>query len=243
MKVHLLWKKEEIDPSQITEDKLAVLFDVLLATSTITTCLAYGANQVIPFMNAQEAHAAKEGWNDQNDICIAGEYNGQTLSGMLAPTPLALRDQVKEKTVLLSTTNGTVAIRKAAQANKVYIASLLNSKAVADAVIQKYNGETILVICSGSGDQFNMEDFYGAGCFIHQLVTAAEEAVDLSDSALAASIFYQNTSNQAESILSAAKVGRKMLAYGLGDDLHYISQINFLDVVPQLVGRERIKLR
>src|SRR5699024_7433157 len=102
----------------MNEDKIAVVFDVLLATSSITTCLAYGAKNVIPACEWAEALQEAKKFRPK-EICLVGEYNGITIDGFLDPMPLGLQEQVNGKTVVLATTNGTVAIRKSASAKEV----------------------------------------------------------------------------------------------------------------------------
>ncbi|WP_199794690.1 2-phosphosulfolactate phosphatase [Lentibacillus sp. Marseille-P4043] len=237
MKIHLLLKKEEVDTVQMDENKIAVVFDVLLATSTITACLDYGARQVIPVMD--EAEALKEAKNfSQEDISLVGEYDGKTIDGFLDPAPLALKEHVAAKTVVLSTTNGTVAIRKAASAKEVYIASLLNGRAVSKQIADMYDNETIIVVCSGSKNQFCLEDFYGAGYFIDQLVNAYGGQIDLTDSALTAKLFYENVSDQA--VLRDSRVGKMLENYGFEDDIAYVNQRGILSVIPRLVDGKTI---
>src|SRR6266403_706359 len=43
--------------------------------------------------------------------------------------------------------------------------------------------ETVLLVCSGSGANFNFEDFYGAGCFVERFADRLGPAGDLSDAA------------------------------------------------------------
>ncbi|AXI10228.1 2-phosphosulfolactate phosphatase [Oceanobacillus zhaokaii] len=242
MKIHLLLKKEEIDTVQMNEDKIAVVFDVLLATSTITSCLDYGAKQVIPVMDEAEAVLTARDYL-QEDIVLVGEYNGITIDGFLNPAPSSLKNQVKDKTVILSTTNGTVAIRKSATAKQVYIASLLNSVAVSKRIIEIYDGETIVVVCSGSSNQFCVEDFYGAGYFIEQLVKEyGVNNVDLTDSSMAAKLFYENTSEDGLSVLSDSRVGRMLNTYNLQDDLTYVSQKGILTIIPILLDGRTVVL-
>ena len=242
VKIHLLWKKEEIDAVQMNEDKLAIVFDVLLATSSITTCLAYGAKDVIPVLDGAEALQEAKKFRPE-EICLVGEYNGITIDGFLDPMPLGLQKQVNGKTVVLSTTNGTVAIRNSADAKEVYIASLLNGEAVAQKLLETYEDETIIVVCSGSQNQFCIEDFYGAGYFINQLVDAyGTEKVDLTDSALAAKYFYKRSEDQAVKILSESRVGKMIANYGCHDDVVYVSQQGILSVVPKLVdGKVKVE--
>ena len=71
--------------------------------------------------------------------------------------------------LIYSTTNGTVAIKNSINAKKIYVGSLLNAKATIDDLINNYNEETILIICSGSIGRPNLEDTFGAGYFINLL--------------------------------------------------------------------------
>ncbi|MEW9677461.1 2-phosphosulfolactate phosphatase [Lentibacillus sp. L22] len=232
MKIHVLLKKEEIDSIKMDDSKIAVVFDVLLATSTITACLDYGAKQVIPVMDGAEAlREAKKFPADE--VALVGEYNGITIDGFLDPTPLGLKGEVMDKTVVLSTTNGTVAIKKAASAKKVYIASILNGKAVSKEIVNQDQDETIMVVCSGSKDRFCIEDFYGAGYFINQLIYENDSPVDLTDSALAAKLFYENTKSL--NVLHDSRVGRALEAYDCLEDITFVNQEGILPVIPHLL--------
>ena len=51
-KIHVLTQKEAIDPLKI-KNCVVVVFDVLLATTTITTLLQHGAKKIIPVLNAE----------------------------------------------------------------------------------------------------------------------------------------------------------------------------------------------
>ncbi|RBN37955.1 2-phosphosulfolactate phosphatase, partial [Priestia megaterium] len=53
-KVHVILKKEELLAKKL-EGKTVVIFDVLLATSTIAAALQQGAIEVIPVKNEEEA--------------------------------------------------------------------------------------------------------------------------------------------------------------------------------------------
>ena len=238
MRVHLLFKKEELDEAKLDKTKTVVVFDVLLATSTISACLSFGARSVIPTADEKEARDIAENL-PSDEYCMAGEWNGLPIVGFSYPLPLALKDKVADKTLILRTTNGTVAIRKAAAARKVWIASLLNSPAVAKKVFDEYEDETILLTCAGSANQFCLEDFYGAGYFLSELIQLAEEnAVQLTDSALAAKLFYNSQKDQNEPLLAQTQVGRAMLEMDVDDDLHFVSQKGVLDVAPYLSGQE-----
>lgn len=237
-KLHLLLKKEEIDGVKMQGDKTAVIFDVLLATSTISACFLHGATKVIPVMNGDEAkkEAAR---HPTGSFCLVGEYNGKTIEGFLDPNPLGLKEQIAGKTVVLSTTNGTVAIRKAAAAKRVYTASLLNGEAAARKIVNDHQDETIIAVCSGSGGEFCMEDFYGAGYFIDCLMNTTDHW-ELTDSAKAARIFYETNQEQAAAILKASRVGTMLIRYGFEEEIDFLAELGKATAVPWLKGNELV---
>ena len=60
-KVHVLYRKEELDHERL-EGKVAIVLDVLFATSTIITALANGATEVIPTLDEAGARAGRYGF-------------------------------------------------------------------------------------------------------------------------------------------------------------------------------------
>ncbi|NCU16980.1 2-phosphosulfolactate phosphatase [Pallidibacillus pasinlerensis] len=231
-KIHVLLKKEELELEKINNEKIVVVFDILLATSTITTLLAHGANEVIPVLNFEEAISEEKQRNDEN-ILKVGEYRGKPIDGFLYPYPRSLKEQVNGKTIILSTTNGTVAIKKAARAKKIYAASLLNAKAVAEKILDTYAGETILLVCAGSFGRFNIEDFYGAGFFI-ECLQQLHKNWELTDAALTAHLIFKNNIHQGNVILKKSRVGQKIIDLGFEHEIDFIAQKNRYDVVPVL---------
>lgn len=233
-KCHLLMKKEDIDERQL-DGKIAVVFDVLLATSTITAALFEGAREVIPVLDGE--HALKEAESRKDDrYILAGEYEGLTIDGFLSPSPLQLKEKVKDQTMILATTNGTVAIHQAMAAKKVYVASMLNGDAVAEEIKKNHPDETVVLICSGSAGRFNLEDFYGAGYFIDCLVARAGDDTDLTDAARTALYFYRGNSDDPAEMLAQSKVGKMLSRFGFREDIRFVSQRGIFPVVPYLNG-------
>ncbi len=233
-------KKEEINHEKIDDTKIAVVLDILMATTSITAALAEGAECVVPVLNESEAKSEKKKYDDE-EVCLAGEDGGLVIDGFLNPVPTSLCQHVSGRKLILSTTNGTIAIRGAAKAKTTYAASLLNGAAVAEDIVNHYNGETILIICSGSSNQFCLEDFYGAGYFIEELTKITDkDQLELTDSANSAALFYNAFSNQAESILNQSKVGQMLVKAGFEKDIEFTCKKNTVDLVPKLRGQRII---
>jgi 2-phosphosulfolactate phosphatase len=183
-RIHVLTKKEELDTVRVP-GKVVVVLDILFATTTMVTALAHGATEVLPVLDEAAARTQAASL-PAGSFVLAGELYAQTLPGFAHPAPLALlRHGVKGKSLVYSTTNGTVAMAQCAGAARVYCGSLLNVGAIVSRVLRDHARETVLILCSGSGNNFNLEDFYGAGCFVERFAAALGAAADLSDGARA----------------------------------------------------------
>lgn len=232
-------RKEEIDEAKIKEgNKVAVVLDVLLATTTITSALHEGATEVIPVMNYLEALEAAMEYED-GEYILAAEDKGKPIEGFLYPSPKIIKEKVKGKALILSTTNGTVALKKASEAKRTYVSCLLNNPAVAQK-LRKSSWDTLLVICSGTSGEVNLEDFYGAGHFISCLLEQDGEEVQLTDAARASLLFYKGNSNQAYEILRSSHVGQLFEKYNFLDELIFASQKGSLPIIPVLKGKKVI---
>jgi 2-phosphosulfolactate phosphatase len=234
MKLHVLAKKEELDGQRLP-GKVVIVVDVLFATTSIAAALAHGAAEVIPTLDGDAARAAAAA-RPPGSFVLAGEYGAETLPGFSHPTPLSLLGEpLSGRALVYSTTNGTVAIHKAAGASRVYAASLCNGAAVVEHVIARAEGETVLVVCSGSVDAFNLEDFYGAGHLVSHF-TRRRPGWELTDTALAAAILHDGS--DALACLSRSRVGRMMRDRGLEREVEWAAREDHLAVVPELrMGR------
>ncbi len=229
--IHVLLKKEELDGRRLP-GTIVIVVDVLFATSSIAVALASGATEVVPALDREDALAEAAG-RAPGSFVLAGELDARRLPGFALPTPLALQQEpLAGRTLIYSTTNGTVAIRRAAAASRVYGAALLNGEAVVEHVARTWSGETVLIACAGSTDAFNLEDFYAAGYLVSLFARRAGASPSLSDAARAARILHDR--GDALECLSQGRVGRLMREYGLEREVAFASQKGTLEVVPEL---------
>lgn len=236
MKIHVLLKKEELDAQRLP-GKTVVVLDILFATSSIVAAMAHGAAEVIPTLDgaAAQAEAAR---HPAGTCVLSGELNADTLPGFVHPTPLALlAENLEGKTLVYSTTNGTVAVNKAREADHVYAAALLNGEAVVAHIAEQHADETVLIVCSGSADNFNLEDFYGAG-YLVSLFARQDQEHEFTDAALAAMLLHEK--NEAGECLRRARVGRMMLERRLDREVDFAAQKSLYDVVPRLDGKRLV---
>jgi 2-phosphosulfolactate phosphatase len=231
-KVHVLFRRQDIDMVKL-EGKVVVVLDVLFATSTMIAALGHGASCIIPALN--EADARQVGQTlPPNSYVFSGELFADTINGFAPPTPLALVEQkVEGKIVVYATTNGTVALKESAGGNHVYAGALLNAPAVVAHIAATHPQATIVIVCSGSMGNPNLEDTYGAGYFVDLIARVLGENRDFSDAAVAARAVFR--SEAAESMLLRSRVGQLMQQRGLTHEVRYAAQLGILDVVPKLL--------
>ena len=106
-----------------------VVFDVLRATSTMALALSNGEEAIIPVAGIAEALRLRE---EQPAMLLAGERDGVRIPASLAggvdfdlgnsPREFT-RDKVQGKTIVMTTTNGTRALRACAGARRVRYAA------------------------------------------------------------------------------------------------------------------------
>jgi 2-phosphosulfolactate phosphatase len=219
--------------------KVVVVLDILFATTTMVTALAHGATEVLPVLDEAAARACGRGLS-QGSCVLAGELYAETIPGFAHPAPLSLLEHgVKGKSLIYCTTNGTVAMTQCAGAARVYCGSLLNARAIVEHVVAAHPRETVLVVCSGSGNNFNFEDFYGAGYFVERFAEALGDAADFSDAAKAALLVYRTA--RAPHALLDCRVGRMMVSKGLAHEVEFACRFDALPVIPVLEqGRLRL---
>jgi 2-phosphosulfolactate phosphatase len=231
-KIHVLTRKEELDSVRVP-GKVVIVLDIIFATTTMVTALAHGAKEIIPVLDEKAARACAV---DLPGCVLSGELYAETLAGFAHPAPLALvAHGIQGKSVVYSTTNGTVAMAQASAAARVYCGALLNARRLVEHILAHHPRETVLILCSGSGGNFNFEDFYGAGYFVECFLPHVS---DLSDAAKAALALYRHA--EAPQALLDCRVGRMMMERGLAHEVEFACRRDALPVVPVL---ERGRLR
>ena len=230
-KVHVLTRKEELDTVRVA-GKVVVVLDILFATTTMVTALAHGATEVHPVLDEKAARDCCTGFSEGSYV-LSGELMAETIAGFAHPAPLALLEHgVRGKTLVYCTTNGTVTMTRAAGAARLYCGALLNVQRLVDHIVTEHARETVLIVCSGSANNFNLEDFCGAGAFVARFAERLGEAADFSDAARAALGYYRQA--RLPDALLECRVGRAMQRRGLAREVEYAAKEDALPVVPVL---------
>ncbi len=148
--------------------KSAVIIDVLRAASSMVTAISNGARKIIP-VGDMEAAVKIAQTMEANDYLLCGEQNGQKIEGFhLGNSPLEYTPEVvSDKTLIINTTNGTKAIKKAALANRMYVGCFLNQQSILKAL--EDHDDDVVLVCSGWQGKLSLEDTLFAGSIIDSL--------------------------------------------------------------------------
>ena len=135
---------------------VVVIIDVFRATSTIAAALHNGAKCVIPVDEVAKAIEISK----QIDGIAAGERDGKLAEGLQhGNSPLEYsKDFIKDKTLVLTTTNGTKLLQMALdnKASTIITGSFPNLSAVCTFLINE--NKNVVLGCAGWKDRFNLED-------------------------------------------------------------------------------------
>ena len=179
--INILLTQSLVQDDLTLKDKNVIILDVLRATSTIAVALTNGAKEIIPTENIATAVRVAKG--SKNSI-LCGERNGKIVDGFnLGNSPLEYTSEViKDKSMIFSTTNGTLAIMKSKFTKLCLMCSFVNMSAIVDYV--NSIDEDFTIICSGKLNDFCLEDAVCAGMLLNKL--NAGKNIEFKDSEIAA---------------------------------------------------------
>ena len=222
MRIHV-----SFTPFEPVDAPLAVVIDVLRATSTITQALASGYELVICCTEIEDARSLAA---EHSPAVLGGERKCSPIPGFdFGNSPREYVGAPAAPTLVLSTTNGTrLLVTAAAHAERVLVASLLNLEALIEAV-RADGADELDILCAGSRGELCLDDAYVAGRIAEQLDG------DHTDSANAA-IRLAKSFASAEDGLRVSQSARNIVAAGLEDDIAYCARESVLSVVPRLIG-------
>lgn len=225
------------------QGRVVLVIDVLRASTSVAVALANGARAVIPFESSDEViDRAKQ--FERSDVRLAGERKMHMIPGFdLGNSPREFtRDAVEGMTVLMTTTNGTVALVGLQGARDVVVASYVNYSAVSAMIRAAARGATDLaIVCAGRDRLFALEDAACAGRFARG-VTRRLANVRLNDAAQACCLIDKRYGDQLDRLFEDAEHGRALSEAGFAEDLILSAQVDAYPVIPIYQDRQITKL-
>lgn len=228
MKIKVVSTAQEINAT-MTRGQTVVVIDVLRATSVIVTALANGAAAVWPVLSVEEAFAKYQ--NFPADMALLGGERG----GVIIPgfhhgnSPFSYsRETVFGKNIVLSTTNGTRAIRNSNGADNLFLLAMLNLPYAATKLKEV---ENLMIVCSGTNDRFSADDALCAGMLIVELEKFTQ--IETDDLGLVLRNFALQAGSPAEKLSSCYHLNY-LKSIGYQNDIHYCLQIGTHNILPRL---------
>jgi 2-phosphosulfolactate phosphatase len=203
---------------------IVVIIDVLRATSTICTALFHGAKRVIPVASVEECIQKGE----ELQAITAGERDGIIASGLQHGNspfeyPVSF---IKNKTLVITTTNGTRLLDMASDAKQIITGSFPNLTPVCNYLL--HQNQPVILGCAAWKDRVNLEDMLFAGAVVNSI---KEKFYINCDSAFIAETLYLHAKDNLYACMQHASHFHRLAKHGLEEDIKYCLTI---DIAPSL---------
>lgn len=219
------------------KNKIVVVIDILRATSSICVAFQTGVKKILPVATSEECKIYKE-----FDFVIAAERNAMKVENFdLGNSPFEFENPLLAgKSIAFTTTNGTKAIKLAKEngAAKIVIASFLNIDFLCNWLLNQ--NESVVLLCSGWKDKFNIEDSLFAGAVVLQL--EKHFIVDCDSAIAAKSLYSQHETNLEEIIRQSSHAKRFKLLHLQTDDVSFCLQKNTTPLLPILEDEYLVRM-
>ena len=229
------------DASRLTEEtNIAVVIDVLRATSVMARAFAAGASRIT---TCREIDQARElALSSDPAALLCGERACKKIDGFdLGNSPSEYTEsRVAGTPLVMTTTNGTRAIEAAANVSQVFTASFLNLEAVINAIA---HAKTLHLVCAGTDGEVTAEDVSLAGAIVSRCETRFGATLEGDEAILARQLWKswfpprQEAQNaELADRLKETRGGKNLVRVGYEQDLVLCSEIDAVSVVAKRVS-------
>ncbi len=220
-------------PPEALRGGVAVVLDVLRATTVMIHALDAGADAIRPCLEIEEARAVAANL-PTGTVVLAGERQGLEIDGFdLGNSPGSFtRSVCRGKTVVMTTTNGTRAILASVDADRVLIGSFLNLAATVRVLSKERR--PIHLVASGTNGLVSFEDSLLAGALAHSL-RATHRPIGNDEAVLAELAWIAAKSESLVDVLGRGTGGRRVREIGLAADIVVAADVDRIDLVAEIV--------
>ena len=236
MNLDVLLTPGDVSPGEIAERTVVVL-DVLRASTSIVEALASGARTLYPVATIEEAIRLANTLG-REEVLLAGERKALPIEGFdLGNSPTEFtRKRVGGKTIVMSTTNGTLALTAAGGGSRVVVGAWTNFRVVVEDLVR--SGAAPVFLCAGRDRAFGLEDAVCAGQMAAAVMAALPDVQwELNDGAVAALALAREFPDPAK-LFPTTAAGRAIVEAGLGADLAFCARRDTRKVLPVLQDRQ-----
>ncbi|MBU1318376.1 MAG: 2-phosphosulfolactate phosphatase [candidate division Zixibacteria bacterium] len=221
MKVELYFTHSGLAESDLS-GKTVVIIDVLRACTVVCSAFAAGCREIIPVKTIGDASMLAANL-DREVVLLAGERDGHKIDGFdLGNSPFEFtEDIVRDKIIILASTNGSKAMVLGSGGDSCYAASFVNISTVVDQI--KCDGIDTAIICSGKESKFSLEDALCGGMILSKLGDQANMANDAASVALK---LYEAHRDNLAGALRQCDHGRYLASIGFGSDIDFAASVD-----------------
>lgn len=231
--VHLL---PSLIPPGALRGGIAVVVDVLRATTAMAHAFESGIESIIPCLEVEEARGLASSLPTGAAI-LGGERQGLPIEGFdLGNSPCSYSPEVcRSKTLVMTTTNGTKALHASLDADRVLIASYPTWSATLR--VLEADQRSVHIVCAGTNGQISLEDSFLAGDLAAVLWTRGRQSGnDEADLARLASYHLEKQSDTTRAeFLAMGRGGRRVTEIGLAADILDASAVDRFDFAAELL--------
>jgi 2-phosphosulfolactate phosphatase len=237
----LILSVQKLPRPLVNHRTVAVVVDVLRATSVMATAVEHGAKQVITCLEIDDAVRLAKAL--PADTLLCGERHCKPIAGFhLGNSPCDYsKETVSGKTLVMTTTNGTRALNAAAPADKVFVGAFVNLSSLAEQIVGQSD---ITIVCAGTDGYETEEDILFAGALALRLRDSVPTA-ECDEPAEEAIALWREHIASGESLaerLCQSRGGRNLVDAGYLDDVRYCARIDAVSAVPSMIARQPITL-
>ena len=218
----------DLFPGFRNPDAVAVVVDILRATSAIVTAFMNGVDRIIPVGTLDEARAFK-----QKGYMVAAERDGLVQNfADFGNSPFNFTtEKVKGRQIVYSTTNGTQAIHMVSDCSRVLIGAYLNFTALLHCLLNL--DKDVIILCAGWKSKFNLEDTLFAGALAEKLIGSGRYQT-ICDSTHAAVDLYTFARGDLMAYIDKVAQRSRLRNNNLDDVIEYCHTFDVTDVIPVL---------
>ncbi len=229
MNINTYVSGRELRPGELN-GTTAVVVDVLRTSTVIITAIESGCDRIVPVASAEEAVRTLR--SVEGDSVLGGEIGISKIPDFhLGNSPSEyIQQAVKGKILLYTTTNGTRAIRATFNAAFSCVASLQNTDAIADMLVQR--GEDIKIICAGNDGAMAIEDFFGAGAIVERIIEKRPDANLVDDCTLLTLKLYREYKGRLHELLEGSAHYEHLKSSEYSHDIEACFRENTSNIVP-----------
>jgi 2-phosphosulfolactate phosphatase len=224
----------------------AVVFDTLRATTTMIRALEQGCTAVYPCAEIEAAQGLADRLQSQGvKVLLAGERGGLPIPGFdLGNSPYEIPD-LRGQSLVLTTTNGTRAMRAAQRYAQVWPGAIRNLGALAE-VLCRHTIGNVLLLPAGEQGAASPEDELGcallAGRLLQDPAFSADESLP-ANSYLDHPLVSRPESEKIQAWLASTAHGQELVRLGFALDLEMAGDLDATRVVGVLLEEKIIAWR